>query len=295
MSMGMNAHNHQKKIAAVNDFTGFGRCSLSVALPVISVMGVQCCPLPTAILSNHTGFPSFFIDDYTGKMPAFIQEWRKLGLTFSGIYTGFLGSPEQAEIVRGFIEAFRIPGNDGRAEDASNADDTGGTVVLVDPAMGDYGKFYSTCGPEMAEQMRGLVELADIITPNITEACLLTGTPYKERWTFRELDRLTDLLHELGPQKVVITGIPLRTYLGNYCSEAGEKHMYRTLKIGNSRSGTGDIFAAVLAADAVNGVDFRKSVHKASRFVKSCIERSIEREIPLTDGVCFEELLHLLR
>ena len=281
--MGQGAHNHQKKIAAINDFTGFGRCSLAVALPVISVMGVQCCPLPTSVLSNHTGFPSFFIDDYTDRMPAYVEEWRKLELSFSGIYTGFLGSPAQAEIVRAFIEEFG----------------GGETVVLVDPAMGDYGRFYPTCGPETAEQMRALVARADIITPNITEACLLTETPYKERWTFRELDQLTERLHGLGPRKVVITGIPLRTYLGNYCSEkvseGTEKHMFRTLKIGNSRSGTGDIFAAILAADAVNGVDFRASVHKASRFVKACILRSIERDIPLTDGVCFEELLHLLR
>ena len=286
--MGENGHNRQKKIAAVNDFTGFGRCSLAVALPVISVMGVQCCPLPTSILSNHTGFPSFFIDDYTRNMRAYIDEWRKLKLTFAGICTGFLGSPAQAEIVKEFIEEFGA-GN--------------GTAVIVDPVMGDYGKYYATCGPELALQMRELVRRADIITPNITEACLLTDTPYRARWSFRELDALTEKLHAMGPEKIVITGIPLRTYLGNYCSErktagaAGpaEKHMFRTLKIGNSRSGTGDIFAAVIAADAVNGVDFRVSVRKASRFVKACITRSIERDIPLTDGVCFEELLHLLR
>ena len=284
-------HNHQKKIAAINDFTGFGRCSLAVALPVISVMGVQCCPLPTSILSNHTGFPSFFIDDYTGRMPAFVEEWRKLGLTFSGIYTGFLGSPEQASIVKAFIEEFGRRGDEDRKRGAGAQEQT---VVLVDPAMGDYGKFYSTCGPETAESMKGLVALADISTPNITEACLLTDTPYRERWSFRELDVLTEKLHSMGPARVVITGIPLRTYLGNYCSEAGEKHMFRTLKIGNSRSGTGDMFASILAADAVNGVDFRESVRKASRFVKACIERSIERDIPLTDGVCFEEMLRLL-
>ena len=275
-----NEHNHQKKIAAINDFTGFGRCSLTVALPIISVMGVQCCPVPTAVFSNHTGFESFYMEDYSGRIGSYIDEWKKLGLKFEGICSGFLGSAEQADMVEGFIREFSLPG----------------TVVLVDPVMGDYGRFYPTCTDSLCGKMRELVKLADIITPNITEACLLTGTRYKERWTFRELEDLAAGLMEMGPGKIVITGIPLRTYLGNFCSEEGrESHLFRTLKIGNSRSGTGDIFAAILAADAVNGTDFRTSVHKASRFVKECLLRSARKGIPLTDGVCFEELLGQLR
>ena len=122
------SYNNQKKIALINDFTGFGRCSIAVALPVISMLKVQCCPLPTSIFSNHTGFPSFFFDDYTEKMIPYMEEWKKLDLKFSGISTGFLGSKEQIRIVISFLESFKTKEN----------------LVIVDPVMGDYGKTYAT-------------------------------------------------------------------------------------------------------------------------------------------------------
>ena len=276
----MDNHNHQKKIALINDYTGFGRCSVAVQLPIISMMKVQCCALLTSIFSNHTGFESFFYTDYTANMNAYIEEWKKLQLQFKGICTGFLGSAEQIQIVSQFIRDFK-------RED---------TITIIDPVMGDYGRAYPTYTEEMCSQMIELVRYADIVVPNVTEACILTGTPYKEKWTTRELLVLAEKIAEIGPEKIVITGIPQKTYVSNFCLEKGGRYeLIRTHKIGSSRSGTGDIFSAIIAADAVNGVEFTQSVRKASKFIKKCIQRSIELDLPLTDGVCFEEELYTLK
>lgn len=275
-----NSHNHQKKIALINDFSGFGRCSIAVELPIISKLKVQCCPLPTSIFSNHTGFPSHFMEDFTPSMEDYIAEWRKLHLTFSGISTGFLGSADQIRIVSNFITDFR----------------TKDTVVIVDPVMGDYGKPYPTYTEDMCRRMKELVKYADIITPNLTEACILTDTPYKEQMKTSEILELVKKLSDLGPSKIVITGIPQKSYICNFCYEEGKEPAFvKTHKVGQSRSGTGDIFAAIISADAVNGIPFNDSVKKASMFIKKCILSSIELDIPLTDGVCFEEVLDKLK
>lgn len=274
------SHNHQKKIAVINDFSGFGRCSISVALPVISMLRIQCCPLPTSIFSNHTGFPSYFFDDYTAKMPAYIAQWKELGLQFDGICTGFLGSKEQIRIVTDFFKDFKTEKN----------------LVIVDPVMGDYGKTYSTYTPDMCLEMKKLVSYADILTPNVTEACILTDTPYQEKFRLKDYESMALSLSKQGPQKIVITGIVQGDFIANYCFEEGQPpKIIRSHKVGTQRSGTGDIFAAIIAADAVNGVPFRDSVKKASRFIKKCILKSIELDIPLTDGVCFEEVLWTLK
>ena len=242
------SHNNQKKIAAINDYSGFGRCSIAVELPIISALKVQCCPLPTSILSNHTGFESFYFEDFTESMPAYIKEWEKLNLKFDGICTGFLGSHKQIEIVRYFFDIFKTPDN----------------IVVVDPVMGDYGNLYATYTKETCEEMKKLVSYANILTPNLTEACILTGREYNAEYGNEELEIIAKQLSDMGPSKIVITG-------------------------------TGDIFTAIIAADAVNKVNFHESVRKASQFIKKCIMKSIELEIPVTDGVCFEELLTTLR
>lgn len=277
------SHNNQKKIALINDFTGFGRCSIAVELPIISTLKVQCCPLPTSIFSNHTGFDSYFFDDYTDRMEGYVEEWKKLDLSFNGICSGFLGSARQISIVKDFIKEFK----------------TDDTIVVVDPVMGDYGKIYSTYTDEMCGLMKELVAGADIITPNITESCILTDTPYTDMLYEKDIVELAEKLSMMGPEKVVITGIVQGTFISNYCYERkkeGKKgYFVKALKIGAQRSGTGDIFTSIIAADAVNGVDFHKSVKKASSFIKKCIMKSIELDIPLTDGVCFEELLYSLK
>lgn len=274
------SHNNQKKIAVINDFSGFGRCSIAVALPILSVMKVQCCPLPTSIFSNHTGFPSYFFEDYTSRMVPDMQEWKKLDLHFNGICSGFLGSKEQIEIVKKFFKEFK----------------TEETQIIVDPVMGDYGKPYPTYTEEMCGEMKKLVEFADILTPNVTEACVLTDTPYKEKWKIEEIQEMAEKIHAMGPKKIAITGIVQGGFIANFCYEEGQQpKVLRTHKEGTQRSGTGDIFASIIAADAVNGVPFYKSVKKASDFIKKCIIRSQELDIPLTDGVCFEEVLGKLK
>jgi pyridoxine kinase len=273
-------HNNQKKIAVINDISGFGRCSIAVELPIISALKVQCCPLPTSIFSNHTGFESFFFDDYTDKMTSYMNEWIKLDLKFNGICTGFLGSEKQIRIVEEFLSHFK----------------TKESITIIDPVMGDYGKMYPTYTKETCMEMKKLVRYADILTPNLTEACILTDTQYHDNWSKKELDTLAEKLSSIGPEKIVITGIQQGKYVANFCYEKNKaSYMIRTVKVGTQRSGTGDIFTSIIAADAVNGVDFHTSVRKASIFIKKCILKSIELDIPLTDGVCFEELLTTLK
>ncbi|MCI7100184.1 MAG: pyridoxamine kinase [Lachnospiraceae bacterium] len=286
--MNSSEHNHQKKIAVINDFSGFGRCSLAVSLPIISTMKIQCCPLPTSVFSNHTGFDSFYFRDFTDYMNPYIEEWRKLGLRFNGITSGFLGSKQQIDIVKAFIKEFQMKD----------------TIVLVDPVMGDNGVPYATYTKDMCQEMKKLVSYADILTPNLTEACILTDTEYRQNgWKMAEIQELAQKLQSMGPGKIVITGIIQGEFIANYCYDAKEYEkdtgykgkFMRTHKIGSTRSGTGDIFAAIVAADAVNGVPFEASVRKASGFIKKCIQKSIDLDIPLTDGVCFEEVLSELR
>lgn len=271
----------QKKIAVINDISGFGRCSVTVALPIISYMGVQCCPVPTAILSNHMGYPNYYMDNYTDRMETYIGNWKKLGLHFDGITTGFLGSVEQISIVKQFIRDF------------SQAD----TMVIVDPVMGDHGRLYSTYTEELCSQMRELLGLAHIATPNLTEACRLTDIAYRDGvWRRKELRAMAGQIASMGPDRVVITGITQGEFIANYVYERGEEpQIIRTHKVGAERSGTGDVFSSIIAADGVNSVPFHKSVRKASGFVKKCIQCTEEQAVPKPDGVCFEEILYQLK
>ena len=274
------SHNNQKKIAVINDLSGFGRCSIAVALPLISHLGVQCCPLPTAIFSCHTGFPSFYFDDYTDSMAPYMAEWKKLGLEFEGILTGFLGSAKQIQLVEQFLKDFT----------------TDRTTVIIDPVMGDYGKPYPTYTEEMCQGMKALVQYADILTPNLTEACILTNTPYHDKFTEKELLDMARRLCDQGPDKVVLTGVPRGEFLENYCYEKeGGPSVCRTRRIAPQRSGTGDVFSSIVAAGAVRGVPFSGSVKTAAEFIKICLKRSAELDIPTTDGVCFEEVIGKLK
>lgn len=273
------SHNNQKKVAVINDFSGFGRCSITVQLPILSAMGMQCCPLPTAIFSNHTGFPSFVWSDYTDHMAAYMEEWKKLDLRFNAITSGFLGSHRQIELVERFFDLFQAPG----------------TVKVVDPVMGDYGKLYQTYSMELVEGLKTLVRRADLLTPNLTEACLLTGRQYDPNVSERELGRMCEALCQRGEKKIVVSGLYHGDYLGNYVFEAGKcPRMVTERRVGSNRSGTGDVFCAVITGCVVNGLDFAEAVARASGFVARCIERSEAMGIPTTDGIAFEELLGTL-
>ena len=275
------SHNNQKKIALINDFTGFGKCSIAVSLPIISALKVQCCPIPTSIFSNHTAYPEYFFDDYTDKMEEYIHNWKKLNLAFEGISTGFLGDAKQIEIVKQFIVDFK------------NKD----TVVIVDPVMGDNGEAYVTYSRDLCNRMKELVECADIVTPNLTEACILTEVDYTEANKNDEIiEQMANDISLFGPKKVVITGINRGEYICNYIFEKGKiSNFIKNKKEGIERSGTGDIFSAIISADAVNGVDFLESVEKATKFISECLIISENRNIPKEDGVCFEDILTTLK
>ena len=279
--MNLNDHNRQNKIALINDMSGFGRCSIAVALPVISHMKIHACPVPTSIFSNHTGFAEYFFEDYTSKMEEYISNWKKIDLQFKGILSGFLGSKEQIRIVEKFIEDFR----------------TEDTLVIIDPVMGENGKPYATYTNDMCQEMKRLVKYADVLTPNLTEACILTNTPYTpDIFTRKDYFELVIKLSENGAKKVVITGVEMGNYIGNIVYEVGSKpKVLKEKRVGNVRSGTGDIFSAIIAADAVHQIPFDKSVKKASSFVRDCIAVTEKFDIPPTDGVCFEEILYKLK
>lgn len=271
----------QKRIALVNDVTGFGRCSVAVELPLISALKVQACPLPTAILSCHTGFPTHFLDDYTDRMRPYMEDWQKNGVQFDGICTGFLGSAQQIEIVADFIRMFKQPG----------------TRVMVDPVMGDYGRLYSSYTQEMCERMKRLLALADIVTPNLTEACRLLDRPYPEdgRMEAQELEYMAAELADRGPSQVVITGLSVGDEIENFIYEAGRGTLLREKKIGGDRSGSGDAFAAIVAASLVRGVPLTDAVEKAADFISKCLAYAVELDLPWNYGLPFEEYLTELR
>ena len=270
------------RLAMINDIAGFGRCSTTVSLPVISVMKVQVCPVPTSVLSNHLGFPLCHFDDYTSHMRDYIKIWNELGLTFDGLYCGFLGNEEQIDIVQEFVEMFRPP------------------LFLLDPVMGDHGRAYSSITETHVQKMKELLPLADIITPNITEACLLTGTPWKDgEWTMQELSGLCERLASLCLKdsvsaSIVITGIRQGDFLVNFLWDDGIYTTVASPIAGASRPGTGDIFASILAADAVRGETLLTSVQKAANFVGLCIAGSEKAGTPVQEGVVFEKYLAAL-
>lgn len=270
------------RLAMINDIAGFGRCSTTVSLPVISVMKVQVCPVPTSVLSNHLGFPLCHFDDYTSHMRDYIKVWSELGLTFDGLYCGFLGNEEQIDIVREFVKMFRPP------------------LFLLDPVMGDHGRAYSSITETHVQKMKELLPLADIITPNITEACLLTGTPWKDgEWTMQELSGLCERLASLCLKdsvsaSIVITGIRQGDFLVNFLWDDGVYTTVASPIAGASRPGTGDIFASILAADAVRGETLLSSVQKAANFVGLCIAGSEKAGTPVQEGVVFEKYLAAL-
>ena len=244
----------QKKIAVLNDLSGYGRCSLTAAMPVISALKVQCCPVVTAVLSNHAGYPECYMDDYTDRMEAYLEPWRKMGFEMDGIMTGFLGSARQASIVADFIRDFKREN----------------TQVLVDPTMGDHGHLYSVCDEELIEAMRELMQYADVVTPNLTEACALTDTLYQENgWSKRKLSDLTWKLHLLGARSVILTGVVKGKQILNVIHERGKDPVFHATKfVAGNYHGTGDVFAAVIGASMVRGVPMEESRQTGGSFYK---------------------------
>lgn len=274
-------------IAAINDLSGFGRCSLTVAIPILSSMGYQVCPLPTALLSAHTGYPDPQIRDFTADMGAFLAHWEQLGLSFDAVYTGFLGDAAQVDVLEPFLREHK------RQE----------ALCVVDPAMADHGRLYSGCTPELAQKMRRLVALASVTTPNLTEACLLTDTPYTDvvnetgMADCKRLHTLGERLLALGCGAAVITGVhTAEGLLENWMFERGrEPQIVRTSRVSKNFAGTGDVFSSVLCGELLHGAPLVAATERAAEFVREATVFTAEADAPLQDGVMFEPFLHCLR
>ena len=271
------------RVAAIHDMSGFGRCSLTVAIPILSAMGIQCCPLPTAFLSTHTGgFEGFTFLDMTDELPKVAAHWKSLGLGFQAVYSGFLGSERQIAIVEDFLREFRDPD----------------TVAVIDPVMGDHGAVYQTYTPAMCAGMARLAELADVITPNLTEAALLLGIPYGELPVGEAGCReIVERLSLDGRRSVVLTGASTAPELtGAMCFDArtGRTEAVQTRRVPQEFHGTGDVFASVLTGALVQGATLPDAARQAVDFVRACAERTARAGIPMREGVEFEPLLGLL-
>jgi pyridoxine kinase len=280
------------RAALINDLTAFGRCSLAVALPVVSTFGIQACPIPTAILSNHLGFPFYYLDDYTSKADGLYKGLRDLSIKFDVIACGFLGNSEQIPLVEAFLQDSRHVQNEENSITPP--------LFVLDPVMGDHGEPYDTITSDYCLKLRSLAAQAHILTPNITEACLLTDIPYRTgEWSDGELAEICNKLESMSDtsidaQKIVVTGLTRDGYFGNYIWENHEGSRYETISAGSSRPGTGDLFAAVLLGAYMTGSDFALSVRQAADFVALSIGYTQEREVPLLEGVLFEPLLSKL-
>ncbi len=268
-----------RKIALINDLSGFGRCSLNISLPVLSAMGFWCAVLPTALLSNHTGYESFTFYDFTPHIPEYINKWRDRGISFDGIYTGFLGSEAQIELMEGFLKTF------GRS-----------ALKIIDPVMGENGKAYATFTPMMLEKMGVLAQYADVLTPNLTELMILLEQPYPKSITLKELTALCRRLSEANRCRVVLTGIS-----HDVCSEICENRLGNLCVSGNQTAklidrprsrtafaGTGDLFASVLCGEMLRGKDFITATEKAADFVSLCALSTEAENGAAQDGPAFE-------
>ena len=272
-----------KQVAVIQDISGLGRCSLAAALPVLSVMGVQCCPVPTAVFTNQTGFPRFASLDCAPLLREYPGLWRTLGVALDGIYTGFMSTTEQIEAAQGLIDAFRAPG----------------ALLLVDPVMGDDGARYPCFDEVFCKAMRAFAAQADVLTPNVTEACLLTDTDYtvfahgSESEQENTLRRVCELLPS---RRAVITGWRRGACVVNAAKEEHSVAFYASPAVEGSWSGTGDLFASALCGGLVRGDSLEPAVGRARRFLEASLRDAARLALPKEGGVPFEphlkELLH---
>ena len=275
--------NKVKRIAAVHDLSGFGRVSLTVVIPILSSMGFQVCPLPTAVLSSHTQYPEFSILDLTDEMPRIIAEWKKLDVQFDAFYTGYLGAPRQVKIVSDFIDDFRQPDS----------------LVVVDPVLGDNGRLYTNFDESMIREMRHLATKADVITPNLTELFYLMDKPYKADNTDEELKSYLRLLSDAGPQVVIITSVPVH-------EESHKTSVYAYNRVGDRYwkitcpylpahyPGTGDTFTSVITGALLQGDSLPIALDRATQFILQGIRATFGYEYDNREGILLEKVLHNL-
>ncbi len=273
------------KVAGINDLSGFGKCSLVADMTVLSAMGIQCCPIPTAVLSAQTGYPSFYSKDLTGIIPEYTREWEKQAENFDGIITGFMMSSVQARNSLEFIKKFKTDSN----------------KVLVDPVMGDDGRTYKNFSNELLETIREMVKEADMITPNLTELILLAGEKPEKVMKLQGaelLDEIFKLSMAVGGDRgktVAVTGIPDQENggVGNFILENGQKKIIHSGSNGVHYSGTGDLFAAVFLGASILGKSAFEAADLASRFIYASV-MDTPGDISPNAGVEYEKNLKML-
>lgn len=276
-----------KKIAVINDLSGFGKCSLTAAIPVISVLGAQCCPITTAVLSNQTGYEEYYCKDLTDEMPNIINGIKKLNTSFDGILTGFISNARQGKIIADFIDYFKTDSN----------------IVVVDPVMADDGKIYDCYDDACVDAIKGIAKKAQIITPNLTELCVLCDEDFNVVNSLSDNNKLcaVQLMCESVNRKssenvkIVVSGIHLsRNVIANAVFENGEFRTVEAKAVGGSFSGTGDILSSVITAKCVSGESLYSAVVCATDFISKAIEETIKAgngRYNMADGVHFEKFL----
>ena len=265
-----------KKVAAINDLSGIGKCSLTVAIPILSSLKVQCCPFPTAVLSSQTGFSEYTFLDLTNEMDNYASTWKNLGVKFDTIFSGFLGSIHQIDIVSNFIK------------------NNPNSFVVVDPVLGDDGKLYPIFNKDTCNKMKDLIKVSNLITPNLTEACLLTNTNYEKNFSKESLVNLAKSLCNIGPNKVVITGIIIDDMIYNlsYDNETNVHSFYGLEYDKRSYSGTGDIFVSIITGLITNNFNLEFAVKTASDFIYKSVKYTTQYEKDRNQGVMFEMFLN---
>ena len=259
-----------KHVLTIQDFSCVGRCSLTVALPVLSAMGIRTSALPTAVLSTHTAFPNPEIADLTGKLLDFSNHWQENGIVFDAISVGYLADPQQAQIVARILEDFD-------------------TFTVLDPVMGDNGRLYRRITPAHVDALRQLCAKADVVLPNLTEAAALTALPYREKLDEAYLRDLTAGLLALGAKNAVITGLRRgENTIGYFCSNGAT---FQGEFIHKHFHGTGDLFAAVFLGSLMQGKDLTAAAEQAEQFVRRCIAGTADST---PHGVEFERFLKYL-
>ncbi|MBD7912321.1 MULTISPECIES: pyridoxamine kinase [Clostridium] len=268
-----------KRVAVIHDLSVVGKAALTNIIPVLSVMGVEVCPIPTMILSTHTG--GFGVPEVI-KLPRFIDgcnnHYKKIGITFDTLFVGYLGSEDAIKSSIDFINENK------------------GTNVVLDPIFGDGGLCYSNFTMEYVNSIKKLIPFSDIITPNYTEACFLTGEDYNEEFTEEKLIRIYKKLLKIGAKKIVITSIPsyIKNHLGIGIFNGEDFNVFYKEKSEKSYPGTGDIFTSVLIGKMINGLNLYDSALCAHYFVSSCIVESSKYDYPTKEGVLLEKNLKLL-
>ena len=270
-----------KRVVTIQDISCIGKCSLTVALPIISAMGLETAVLPTAVLSAHTAFEGFTFQDLTNQIRPVARHWQQQGIEFDAVYTGYLGSFRQLQLVEEFIDTFHREGQ----------------TVVVDPVMGDHGKLYPGFSPDFAREMAKLCSRADVIVPNLTEVAFLLEEPYRQDYTLEELQPLLKRLHGLGAKKVLITGVGLpegKLGVMGYDGEADRFFTYLRQRCPQSFHGTGDVFASTLTGALTRGADLEQAARLAVDFTVASIEKTLQDPDHRWYGVNFESAIPML-